>query len=137
MLDAGGRRGAGRAGRRAGGGARGLRALPPALARLVLRALAEEAVGGDALPVSRARSTRVLALGRAAAAPPSLDLGGGLRAVAEYGTLRFRRGGEAPPPEPVALPRARASPASARGRSRPAAGAGEVTVVAARAWTAR
>jgi tRNA(Ile)-lysidine synthase len=34
----------------------------------------------------------------------SLDLPNGLRAIAEYGTLRFRAGPEAPPPEPVSLP---------------------------------
>jgi tRNA(Ile)-lysidine synthase len=34
----------------------------------------------------------------------SLDLGNGLRAIAEYGTLRFRAGPEVPPPDPVPLP---------------------------------
>src|SRR5204863_395478 len=34
----------------------------------------------------------------------SLDLGGGLRAVAEYGTLRFSHDPDAAPPEPVELP---------------------------------
>ncbi|MEX2412496.1 MAG: tRNA lysidine(34) synthetase TilS, partial [Thermoleophilaceae bacterium] len=33
----------------------------------------------------------------------SLDLGGGLRAVAEYGTLRFRQGEEPPQPDAVVL----------------------------------
>jgi tRNA(Ile)-lysidine synthase len=33
----------------------------------------------------------------------SVDLGGGLRAIAEYGTLRFTRTGAAEPPPPVAL----------------------------------
>jgi tRNA(Ile)-lysidine synthase len=33
----------------------------------------------------------------------TLDLGGGLRAIAEYGTLRFQVGPEAPAPEPVTL----------------------------------
>jgi tRNA(Ile)-lysidine synthase len=34
----------------------------------------------------------------------SVDLGGGLRAVAEYGTLRFTRAEDAEPPAPVELP---------------------------------
>jgi tRNA(Ile)-lysidine synthase len=34
----------------------------------------------------------------------SLDLGRGLRAIAEYGTLRFRAGPEVPAPDPVTLP---------------------------------
>jgi tRNA(Ile)-lysidine synthase len=34
----------------------------------------------------------------------SLDLGNGLRAIAEYGTLRFHAGPEVAPPEPVTLP---------------------------------
>ena len=38
-----------------------------------------------------------------AAARASLDVGDGLRAVVEYGTLRFRRGGDAPAPAAVEL----------------------------------
>ena len=76
--------------------------LPRALARLVLRGLAEDAAGGE-LALSRAEADSILALGEAGGTR-SLDLGGGLRAVAEYGTLRFRRGEDAPPPEPVGLP---------------------------------
>ena len=79
-----------------------LRALSPALARLVLRELAERASGGPRA-LSRAAVYSVLSLGDAGGSR-SLDLGGGLRAVAEYGTLRFRRGPDAPAPEPVALP---------------------------------
>jgi tRNA(Ile)-lysidine synthase len=77
-----------------------LRALPPALARLVLRSLAAT-VAGEARPLSRAQASAVLGLGRAGSS--SLDLGDGLRAVAEYGTVRFRMGPDAAPPQPVAL----------------------------------
>jgi tRNA(Ile)-lysidine synthase len=77
-----------------------LRALPPGLARLVLRRLAEAASGG-AHALSRADADAILALGERGSA--SLDLGGGLRAVAEYGTLRFTRAADAPPPEPATL----------------------------------
>jgi len=79
----------------------GLRALPPALARLVLRELAERVAGGRRA-LSRAEADSVLSLGDAGGSR-SLDLGGGLRAVAEYGTLRFRRGPDAPAPASVAL----------------------------------
>jgi tRNA(Ile)-lysidine synthase len=62
--------------------------------RLVLRALA-----------GRTLSTReldaILALGERGT--KSLDLGGGLRAVSEYGTLRFSRTADAAPPDPVLL----------------------------------
>ena len=79
----------------------GLRELSPGLVRLVLRALAEQAAGGQHA-LSRAEANAVLALGDSGGTR-SLDLGGGLRAVAEYGTLRFRRGADAPAPDPVAL----------------------------------
>jgi tRNA(Ile)-lysidine synthase len=91
-----------------------LRALAPALARLVLRELAERATGG-ARSLSRRQAAAVLALGEAAVGPGAgtsgqarggtreLDLGEGLRAVAEYGTLRLRHGAGAPEPEPVDL----------------------------------
>jgi tRNA(Ile)-lysidine synthase len=64
---------------------------PPALRRLVLRRLA----GDRPVPDS------VMELG--GSGTKSLDLGGGLRAVAEYGTLRFTRTGEAEPPPAVEL----------------------------------
>jgi tRNA(Ile)-lysidine synthase len=67
-----------------------LREQPPALARLVLRRLAGRAV-------SRADADRLLALGERGGTR-RLDLGGGVRAVAEYGTLRF----EGPRQEPAA-----------------------------------
>ena len=79
-----------------------LRARPPALARLVLRRLAEALEGGPRA-LSRAEADALLRLGERGGTS-SLDLRGGLRAVAEYGTLRFTRDLEAAPPEPVALP---------------------------------
>jgi tRNA(Ile)-lysidine synthase len=91
---------------------------PPAVRRLVLRALAERAAGapgrelrGDepgehepgarSRPLSRREADEILALGERGT--KSLDLGGGLRAVVEYGTLRFTRASEAVTPEPVLL----------------------------------
>src|SRR5215217_5742288 len=89
---------------------------PPAVQRLVLRALAEragapgsgprddergEASARQSRPLSRREADEILALGGRGA--KSLDLGGGLRAVAEYGTLRFTRLGEAAVPDAVAL----------------------------------
>jgi tRNA(Ile)-lysidine synthase len=78
-----------------------LAAKPPALARLVLRALAERAVGAPH-PLSREETEGILGLAREGGTR-SLDLGQGLRAVVEYGTLRFSVGPETPPPEPVEL----------------------------------
>jgi tRNA(Ile)-lysidine synthase len=71
---------------------------PAALRRLVLRRLAE-AAGGE---LGAGDVERILSLGGRGS--KSLDLGGGLRAVVEYGTLRFTRAADAPAPEPVALP---------------------------------
>ena len=74
-----------------------LRALlehPPAVRRLVLRALADRVL-------SRRELDEILALGEHGT--KSLDLGGGRRAVAEYGTLRFTRSAAAPEPQPVPL----------------------------------
>jgi len=80
-----------------------LRQHAPALQRLILRSLAE-AAGGAAGPgsLSRREVDEILALG--GRGTKSLDLGYGLRAVAEYGTLRFTRAREAEPPAPVELP---------------------------------
>jgi tRNA(Ile)-lysidine synthase len=69
-----------------------LREQPPALRRLVLRRLA----GDRPVPES------VLDLGDRGT--KTLDLGGGVRAVAEYGTLRFTRAREESVPDPVELP---------------------------------
>jgi tRNA(Ile)-lysidine synthase len=79
-----------------------LRAQPPALARLVLRELAERAAGAPR-SLSRSEADAILALA-SGGGTRSLDLGAGLRAVSEYGTLRFTRAAEATPPDPVELP---------------------------------
>ncbi len=71
-----------------------LKEYPPALRRLVLRALAGRTL-------SRAELAELL--GVSGRGTKSLDLGGGLRAVSEYGTLRFTRGPDAEPPAPVEL----------------------------------
>jgi tRNA(Ile)-lysidine synthase len=77
-----------------------LRGLPAGLARLVLRELAER-TAGQPRSISREEADGVLSLG--GAGTRSLDLGSGLTAVAEYGTLRFRAGAEPPPPNAVPL----------------------------------
>jgi tRNA(Ile)-lysidine synthase len=69
-----------------------LAALPPALARLVVRRLAERATG-DLCARAAARLDDILGLGDAGA----LDVGDGARAVVEGGVLRF----EPTPPLPV------------------------------------
>jgi tRNA(Ile)-lysidine synthase len=69
-----------------------LAALPPALARLAVQALADRAGGGSV----GARVQDILGLG-AAGGTQTLDLGGGLRAVVEYGRLRFDHGPAEPP----------------------------------------
>jgi tRNA(Ile)-lysidine synthase len=69
----------------------------PAVRRLVLRRLAEQA-GGE---LGAGDAERILALGGRGS--KSLDLGGGLRAVVEYGTLRFTRAREEVVPDPVPL----------------------------------
>jgi tRNA(Ile)-lysidine synthase len=78
-----------------------LRALQPGLARLVLRRLAESASGGTH-SLSREHADAILRLGERGGSS-SLDLGGGLRVLAEYGTLRFTRDPDAPPPPPAKL----------------------------------
>jgi tRNA(Ile)-lysidine synthase len=65
-----------------------LRELPAALQRLVVQRLADEAVGGLA-PGAGRRAGDVARLSDHGTA--ELDVGGGVRAVAEYGTLRFER----------------------------------------------
>jgi tRNA(Ile)-lysidine synthase len=70
-----------------------LAAMPPALARLTVTEMAGAPIG--------ARLAEILALGRRGTR--TLDLGGGLRAVVEYGRLRFDRGPE-PPPVAAVLP---------------------------------
>jgi tRNA(Ile)-lysidine synthase len=70
---------------------------PAAVRRLVLRHLAEQA-GGE---LGVGDTERILGLGGRGS--KSLDLGGGVRVVVEYGTLRFTRAGEAAVPDPVVL----------------------------------
>jgi tRNA(Ile)-lysidine synthase len=77
-----------------------LRLQPAGLARLVIRRLAEQASGAPSA-LSRREVDSILALPERGSA--SLDLGGGLRAVVEYGTLRFTTGPDAPAPESVSL----------------------------------
>ncbi len=79
-----------------------LRALAPAARALVIQRMADDAAGGIA-PGAGRRAEALVAL--SAAGTAGLDLGGGLRAVSEYGVLRIeRRGsGQAPPPPPVRL----------------------------------
>jgi tRNA(Ile)-lysidine synthase len=69
-------------------------ALPPALRRLTVQAIAGE-------PSVGARTDEILALG-SRGGTASLDLGGGLRSVVEYGRLRFDHG-PPPPPQPARL----------------------------------
>ena len=75
-----------------------LRELPAALRRLAVQRLADLAAGGPAAGVA-ARADEVAALSDAGSA--SLDLPGGLRAVAEYGWLRFEAPGEDSPAPPA------------------------------------
>ena len=78
-----------------------LRALPAALRRLVIQRLADEAAGGFA-PGAASRAEEIAALSDRGTA--LLDVGNGLRAIAQYGELRFE-GLVAEPvsPEPVRL----------------------------------
>ena len=78
-----------------------LRAIEPALRRLVVQRLADEAAGGFA-PGTGGRADEIVALSDRGTA--LLDIGNGLRAVVEYGELRFERLGSDPgPPAPVRL----------------------------------
>jgi tRNA(Ile)-lysidine synthase len=78
-----------------------LNELPAALRRLVLRRLAEAAVG-ESRSLSRREAEEVSALG--GEGTKTLDLGGGLQALSEYGTLRFKlEQAEAAPPKSVEL----------------------------------
>jgi tRNA(Ile)-lysidine synthase len=80
-----------------------LAALPPALARLAVQALADRAARGRA-PAVGARAEEILALG-ARGGTAAIDVGGGLRAVVEYGRLRFdAEPGRAPTPALLDVP---------------------------------
>jgi tRNA(Ile)-lysidine synthase len=87
-------------------GVQHLRALPPALARLVVRRLAEDATGGLCARAA-ARLDDILALGDGA-----LDVGDGARAVVADGILRF-----VPVPPLPARPPAAAGRRAAEGSS--------------------
>jgi tRNA(Ile)-lysidine synthase len=76
-----------------------LRALSPALARLAIAELAQRA---GAPPPSAAAVDRILALGEAGGSA-SLDVGHGVRAIVEYGRLRFARAREGAVPAPATL----------------------------------
>jgi tRNA(Ile)-lysidine synthase len=100
-----------------GGAVQGLKALPPALSRLAVQRLADRA-GGRA-PAVGPRAEEILALGPDGGSA-TLDVGGGMRAVVEYGRLRFERGGqptpaaaEAPSAARLAVPPASAGSAAA------------------------
>jgi tRNA(Ile)-lysidine synthase len=78
-----------------------LRELEPALRRLLLRRLAEEAARGPmSLRADQVREIEDLA-GHGGSA--SLDIGGGVRAVSEYGLLRFQRATDVEALRPVTL----------------------------------
>jgi tRNA(Ile)-lysidine synthase len=78
-----------------------LRELRPALRRLLLQRLAEQAAGGPLpLPVERVAELERLA---AEGGTRSLDLGAGVMAVSEYGVIRFRTDEAAAVAEPVTL----------------------------------
>ena len=80
-----------------------LREVEPALARLVVQRLADDAAGGPASGVAR-RAAEILALDEHGTA--QLDTGGGVVAIAEYGVLRFESRASrlaATAPEPVLL----------------------------------
>jgi tRNA(Ile)-lysidine synthase len=81
-----------------------LRALPAALRRLVVQRLADQAAGGFA-PGAGGRADEIAALSERGTV--MVDVGNGLRAVAEYGELRFEplRGDQtAPGPARLAIP---------------------------------
>jgi tRNA(Ile)-lysidine synthase len=79
-----------------------LRELAPPLRRLVLRRLAEQAAHGSLpLRAGQVREIEELVLRGGSA---SLDIGGGVRVVSEYGVLRFQHGLEERELEPRTLP---------------------------------
>jgi tRNA(Ile)-lysidine synthase len=89
-----------------GGEVAQLAALPPALTRLAVQRLADRAGGRP--PAVGPRTEEILALA-AEGGSAALDVGGGLRAVVEYGRLRFERNPPAAPasgagPSPLAVP---------------------------------
>jgi len=79
-----------------------LAGMQPALARLVLVRLAE-AAGRRPLPGVATRLGELAALAESGGST-ELDVGGGVRAVVEYGVLRFEHGERSGPPPAVRLP---------------------------------
>ena len=79
-----------------------LRELPPAVARLLLRRGAEDVGGEGAVAIPRRDVDRILATGSQGTSV--VELAAGLRAIVEYGWVRFDAEGPKSPPEPVSLP---------------------------------
>ncbi len=79
-----------------------LATMAPALRRAVLTVLAERAAGGRPVRIDRARAAEIL---RLCADPEGgeIELGRGLRAICEAGSVRFAAPGGEPPPDPVRL----------------------------------
>jgi tRNA(Ile)-lysidine synthase len=77
-----------------------LAALPPALARLVVVRLAERAAG-QLVPGAGSHVEELLALAHDGSS--ELQIGGGVRAVVEYGVLRMTAVDDAQPPDAVPL----------------------------------
>ncbi len=67
-----------------------LAALPPALARLIVRRLAEDVTGG-LCPQASSRLDEILGLGRSGNELAAIDIGGGARAVIKQSVLSFER----------------------------------------------
>ncbi len=78
-----------------------LRDLPPAMARLVLRRAAEDAAGDQAVALPRRETDRILNAGTQGSSV--VELAGGLRAVIEYGWIRFDAERPEAAPDPVSL----------------------------------
>jgi tRNA(Ile)-lysidine synthase len=74
---------------------------PAAMRRLILQRLAETAAGGP-LPLGRERMEQIERLA-ARGGSGVAELGAGVRAVAEYGLIRFTREDDAAEPEPAVL----------------------------------
>jgi tRNA(Ile)-lysidine synthase len=79
-----------------------LTGMAPALRRAVLTGLAEAALGDRGVRIGRARASEILRLAGAGEGGV-VELGRGLQAVAESGTVRFTKEGQAPAPAPVRL----------------------------------
>jgi tRNA(Ile)-lysidine synthase len=108
-----------------------LAALPPALARLAVQRLVDRACGRP--PAVGPRTSEILALG-AGGGTAALDVGGGLRAVVEYGRLRFERTQPAAPASASPTgPGAPPAPARGNGPGAPPAPA-PLTVPGRAAW---